>query len=73
MLLDHLEIIIFSPLRHQRKYPPAQVFTRVSGVARGFRCKFGPNIFRELVAGIGFKPKDARSSGSMRKSEIEWA
>ncbi|MBN1659715.1 MAG: hypothetical protein JXA93_15015, partial [Anaerolineae bacterium] len=35
---------------------PAQVFTRVSGVALGFRGQFGSNIFRQFVVGIGFKP-----------------
>src|SRR5512143_72840 len=42
--------------RHQREYTPAQVFTRVSGVALGFRGQGGANIFCELVGGIGFKP-----------------
>ena len=32
--------------RHQREYTPAQVFTRVSGVALGFRGQLGSNIFR---------------------------
>src|SRR5512143_2411386 len=42
--------------RHHREHTPAQVFTRVSGVALGFRGQFGSNIFRELVVRIGFKP-----------------
>src|SRR3989339_1207217 len=42
--------------QHQREHTPAQVFTRVSGVALGFRGQFGSNIFRGLVVGIGFKP-----------------
>jgi hypothetical protein len=42
--------------RHEREHTPAQVFTRVRGVALGFRGQFGSNIFRELVFGIGFKP-----------------
>src|SRR5512138_2709874 len=41
---------------HQREHTPAQVFTRVSGIALGFRGQLGSNIFRELIVGIGFKP-----------------
>ncbi len=42
--------------RHQREHTPAQVFTRASGVALGFRGQFGSNRFGQLVIGIGFKP-----------------
>ena len=31
-------VVISSSPRHQRERAPAQVFTRVSGVALGFRC-----------------------------------
>ncbi|GEM_PF-1789667 len=32
--------------RHQREHTPAQVFTRVRGVALGFGGQFGSNLFR---------------------------
>src|SRR5512138_1716209 len=41
---------------HQREHTPAQVLTRVSGVALGFGGQLGSNLFRHLVIGIGFKP-----------------
>ena len=31
--------------RHQREHTPTQVFTRVSGVALGFRGQLGSNLF----------------------------
>jgi hypothetical protein len=54
--LDGVYVIRTSSPRHQREHAPAQVFTRVSGVAPGFRGQLGSNLFRELVVGIGFKP-----------------
>src|SRR5690606_36752272 len=42
--------------RHQREHAPAQVFTRASGVALGFRSQFGSNILRELIVGIVLEP-----------------
>src|SRR5512139_1677596 len=42
--------------RHQREHAPAQVFTRVRGIAFGFRGQFGSYIWREVVVGIHFEP-----------------
>jgi len=42
--------------RHQREHPPAQIFTRVRGVASGFRGQLGSHFLRELVIGIRFEP-----------------
>src|SRR5574340_522392 len=42
--------------RHQREHTPAEILTRVGGVALGLRGELGSNVCREFVAGIAFKP-----------------